>query len=213
MQVVVLAGAARAQELRVPGIVHPDQVAFVHDFKEFTAHASATAFIDLHFVPDPDRIRSLRNLLPRTVVINSVPETLSETDASFIRINGWKTFLYAQTIEAAASPEKRKEADELLALFNKKCSWLDDIPGFVTPRVVSMIINEAYRALEEGVSTKEEINTAMKLGTNYPFGPFEWAEKIGLAEVVRLLRTLSARQGRYLPSSLLLKESGEEARR
>ena len=42
-----------------------------------------------------------------------------------------------------------------------------------------MIINEAFLALQEGVSTKEEINTAMKLGTNYPLGPFEWVEKIG----------------------------------
>ena len=48
-----------------------------------------------------------------------------------------------------------------------------DIPGFISARVVSMIINEAYFALEEEVSSKEEIDTAMKLGTNYPYGPFD----------------------------------------
>ncbi len=45
---------------------------------------------------------------------------------------------------------------------------------------MAMIINEAWHALAEEVSTKNEIDTAMKLGTNYPYGPFEWAEKIGL---------------------------------
>ena len=53
-----------------------------------------------------------------------------------------------------------------------------------------MIINEAFIALREGVSTKEEINTAMKLGTNYPYGPFEWAGKIGIERVNALLDKL-----------------------
>ena len=44
-----------------------------------------------------------------------------------------------------------------------------------------MIINEAYFTWEAGTSTKEEIDIAMKLGTGYPYGPFEWGEKIGLS--------------------------------
>jgi 3-hydroxyacyl-CoA dehydrogenase len=43
-----------------------------------------------------------------------------------------------------------------------------------------MIINEAYFALEDNVSTKAETDIAMKLGTNYPYGPFEWGQLIGL---------------------------------
>jgi 3-hydroxybutyryl-CoA dehydrogenase len=71
-----------------------------------------------------------------------------------------------------------------------------------------MIINEAYFALEEKISTKGEIDTAMKYGTNYPFGPFEWAEKIGLRRVAALLQRLQLESGRYVPSELLLKEAG-----
>jgi 3-hydroxybutyryl-CoA dehydrogenase len=56
--------------------------------------------------------------------------------------------------------------------------------------VISTIINEALIALMEGVSTREEIDTAMKLGTNYPYGPFEWAEKIGMERVDSLLAQL-----------------------
>lgn len=48
--------------------------------------------------------------------------------------------------------------------------------GFIFPRTIVQIINEAYFALEEGVATKEDINRAMKFGVNYPKGPFEWAE-------------------------------------
>lgn len=48
--------------------------------------------------------------------------------------------------------------------------------GFIFPRTVVQIINEAYFALEEGVATKEDINRAMKFGVNYPKGPFEWSE-------------------------------------
>jgi 3-hydroxybutyryl-CoA dehydrogenase len=70
-----------------------------------------------------------------------------------------------------------------------------------------MIINEAYFTLDEKVSSKNEIDTAMKLGTNYPYGPFEWSEKIGLKKVYELLTTLSHSHSRYEPAALLKKEA------
>jgi 3-hydroxybutyryl-CoA dehydrogenase len=65
--------------------------------------------------------------------------------------------------------------------------------------VVSMIINEAFIALGENVSTREEIDTAMKLGTNYPYGPFEWAELIGVENIISLLNKLSEKDNHYQP--------------
>jgi 3-hydroxybutyryl-CoA dehydrogenase len=62
-----------------------------------------------------------------------------------------------------------------------------------------MMINEAFIALNEGVSTKEEIDIAMKLGTNYPYGPFEWSEKIGVEKIKSLLEKLNHYQERYKP--------------
>lgn len=47
--------------------------------------------------------------------------------------------------------------------------------GFIFPRTIVQIINEAYFALEEKVANKEDINRAMKFGVNYPKGPFEWS--------------------------------------
>lgn len=64
---------------------------------------------------------------------------------------------------------------------------VSDQAGMVTPRVICMIINEAYCTLEEGTATREDIDLAMKLGTNYPWGPFEWGERMGLENVVQVL--------------------------
>ncbi|NKQ99539.1 3-hydroxyacyl-CoA dehydrogenase, partial len=57
------------------------------------------------------------------------------------------------------------------------------------------------------VSSKKEIDTAMKLGTNYPMGPFEWAEKIGLRRIYHLLKTLEKEDKRYKAAGLLEKEA------
>lgn len=76
--------------------------------------------------------------------------------------------------------------------------------GFIFPRTIVQIINEAFFALEEGVAAKEDINRAMKFGVNYPKGPFEWAE--GKEYIVKaLLLELYQKTGdhRYRPSSLL----------
>ena len=142
------------------------------------------------------------------IIINSVTDILEEINYSFVRINGWPTFLNGNIVEASyLDVENKIKTEEVFALFGKSIEWLRDLPGFVTPRVISMIINEAFFALKEGVSTPEEINTAMKLGTAYPFGPFEWGEKIGLINVVALLQKLAKQQARYTPCSLLVQES------
>jgi 3-hydroxybutyryl-CoA dehydrogenase len=75
--------------------------------------------------------------------------------------------------------------------------WVPDVPGFITARVIAMIVNEAWFALEEGISTKEDIDIAMRLGTNYPYGPFEWGNQIGLENVYALLGKLSKISKRY----------------
>lgn len=79
-------------------------------------------------------------------------------------------------------------------------------PGFVVPRTVATIVNEAFYALEDKVASRSDIDRAMKFGVNYPRGPFEWCagkEQV----VVRILRMLEKQTGnvRYRPSALLLK--------
>ena len=69
-----------------------------------------------------------------------------------------------------------------------------------------MICNEACYALGEGISTREEIDVAMKLGTNYPYGPFEWMEKIGSGRIKELLTELQRSESRYTIASALLNQ-------
>ena len=71
-----------------------------------------------------------------------------------------------------------------------KIHWVDSRVGLVTPRIICMIINEAYYTVMEGTATKTDINLAMKLGTNYPKGPFEFVESIGLDNVYNQLLSL-----------------------
>jgi len=74
-----------------------------------------------------------------------------------------------------------------------------------------MIINEAYFALGEGVSSKENIDIAMKTGTNYPYGPFEWAAKIGLQRIQQLLVQMQKENNRYSIAPALLKDLEQPA--
>ena len=62
---------------------------------------------------------------------------------------------------------------------------------YIFARVLGGIINEALWTSNEGVATTHDIDTAMKLGTNYPLGPIEWLEKIGVEKVQCLLSALN----------------------
>ena len=77
--------------------------------------------------------------------------------------------------------------------------------GLVTPRIVCMIINEAYNTLQEGTATREDIDLGMKLGTAYPKGPFEWSLEIGLDHIYETLEALyqDTKDDRYKISPLL----------
>jgi 3-hydroxybutyryl-CoA dehydrogenase len=87
--------------------------------------------------------------------------------------------------------------------------WVADEAGLVTPRVLAMIINEAYYMLQEGTADAQAIDTAMLLGVNYPKGPLAWAQEIGPGYVARLLMALNQETGqeKYAPCRLLRREA------
>jgi 3-hydroxybutyryl-CoA dehydrogenase len=147
--------------------------------------------------------------LKKPVFINSVEKTLAgiASPSNIYRINGWATFLNRTVWEIAGTASAETEA--IFKSFHVKINFVKDEPGFISARIIAMIINEAYFALEQNVSSKAEIDTAMKLGTNYPFGPFEWALKIGRNNVLVLLQQLYLTDSRYKPSELLIKEATE----
>lgn len=76
--------------------------------------------------------------------------------------------------------------------------------GFIFPRTIVQIINEAFYALEEGVAAREDIDRAMKYGVNYPKGPFEWSLGRELYVRTLLMELLQkTKNNRYKPSALL----------
>jgi 3-hydroxybutyryl-CoA dehydrogenase len=141
------------------------------------------------------------------VFVNSINCSLNELNApaNVLRINGWNGFLKNSSWEIAG--KMSTAAKQLMELTGKQYNTVPDMPGMVSPRILSMIINEACFVLGEGISSKGEIDTAMKLGTNYPYGPFEWAEKIGIQHIFSLLQVLSTADKRYMPAPLLQKET------
>ncbi len=77
-------------------------------------------------------------------------------------------------------------------------------PEDVALRVLSCIVNEAFLTLSEGVATAGDIDRAMKLGANYPKGPFEWADEIGIQRILDTLDSLRTTRGdTYLAAPLL----------
>jgi len=162
------------------------------------------AWLDMDFSNEPDRVEKLSRLLPALVLVNAVTPTLEDINRPFVRINAWPGFATRKIHELVSPDEATK--NRIAALYeNVDCSYrlVPDIPGMISPRIVAGIINEAWYTWEEKVSTKEEIDTAMRLGTNYPLGPFEWGEQIGLGQVTRLLWSLSKTDSRYLPANAL----------
>jgi 3-hydroxybutyryl-CoA dehydrogenase len=203
MQIAVLASDAQRSELAAAA----DNIKWLKSPDDLRG---LDAVIDLLFDNERSRADLLRQSGAGLIIVNAVEKTLNEIDPAFIRINGWPGFLKNKIIEATAANDASKKAtEELFAVFNKAVEWLPDQPGFVTPRVIAMIINEAYFALQDNVSSKEDINTAMRTGTNYPFGPFEWAKEIGLEKIASLLLTLATINPRYQPSKLLLEDAAD----
>lgn len=204
MRVLLIASDVLKEELLNTDLSSELSIVHINAIATFDQEPSFDACIDLLFDNSSDRIEWLRNLGIPLIVVNSVTATSSQNFPDFVRINGWPGFIGKPLIEAASGgniPDKKTE--KLFKLFGKNTEWVPDQKGLVSARVISSIINEAFYTLEEDVSTEEQIDTAMKLGTNYPFGPFEWCRRIGIYNVFYLLTALYEDQERYQPSSLL----------
>jgi len=101
------------------------------------------------------------------------------------------------------------EAIGLFQALGKEVSVIGDVPGMIVARTVARIIDLAHDAVAKGVATEEDIDTAMRLGVNYPLGPFEWSRRLGRDFAYDLLDDLHMRDpsGRYAPSLALYRHA------
>ena len=100
-----------------------------------------------------------------------------------------------------------QEVKTLSERMGKRTVDVRDFPGFIVNRILLPMINEAVYCLHEGIGSVEDIDAAMKLGTNQPMGPLALADLIGLDICLAILEVLQRETGdsKYRPCTLLRK--------
>lgn len=170
------------------------------------AHENFDVFVDLDFDNHTQRISSyLKNT--HTLFLlgavkcnlelafhqnNSTISIAQQQKFKAVGINNLCSFIERNMLEYTnpLSVNTQEIVDIANALGYPQTECVNSRIGLITPRVVCMIINEAFYTVQEGTATEGDIDQAMKLGTNYPHGPFEWCDKIGLSDVYDTLEAL-----------------------
>jgi 3-hydroxybutyryl-CoA dehydrogenase len=208
-----------------PNNLHEFQLKFGtgHEYALVEEHRVAEKSLDTHdlifdFIieEEPDQFDIYVNK-DVTVFLNTCKISLAELAhianntmrCTIFGFNGLPTFLNRNMLEASLL----NKADEprlksICGSLGTDVLVVDDRIGLVTPRVISMIINEAFYTVQEGTATRQDIDLAMKLGTNYPYGPFEWCERISIKHVYELLDAIyhDTHDERYKICPLLKRE-------
>lgn len=200
MKIIAVANVEQQQEILEKKMNAGNEIIFKNTWEEAVNDEYDALFLLNENIHKED----VKTLKGKPVIVNSVIETLHDFPENFSRINGWPGFLKRDVWEAASNNEAI--ASGVFDALGWKVFFVKDEAGLIAARVISMIINEAYFALGENVSTMTDIDLAMKLGTNYPNGPFEWADKIGIQKIYELLEKLTATDTRYSIAPQLKKQ-------
>ena len=166
----------------------------------YGASSEYDLIIDLNFDDAPGNIEYYSELEDCIVIVSAVKQQIRQTIAvspkkvkcKIAGLNALPTFINRALWEMSFLNDD--DAEFILGKLesaNLQAKKVNDRVGMVTPRIILMIINEAFYTVQEGTADKANIDSAMKLGTNYPFGPFEWAEKIGIKSVYECLKALA----------------------
>ncbi len=161
----------------------------------------------------------LDRLCPPEVVFASNTSSLSITEMANAtkradRVVGMHFFNPAPVMKLVEVIRGSETSDETVALVKGLCAKLGkdpvevkESPGFVVNRLLVPMMNEAFNLLQEGVASVEDIDKAMKLGTNMPMGPFELADYTGLDIGLDVMEVLFRETGdpKFRPSTLLRK--------
>ncbi|PLR81286.1 3-hydroxybutyryl-CoA dehydrogenase [Bacillus sp. V33-4] len=217
--ILVAGGNMLAKELFHSIQTHrSDQVSF----NDFSVISNIDAVFETENLDLEQKKKNLQeiesNVTPSTLILTTTLGVTATEAASWLsypeRVVGFGTFTgftEGKLIEVApslqADPHYLKKAKEAFLTIGQEIEIVDDEVGLIFPRILSMIINEAAFAMIEGTASVEDIDEAMKKGTNYPLGPLEWAEKIGLEDVYSVLKGLYRQFGeeRYRPAPLIRK--------
>ena len=207
MRIAALASREMIHEIRGKRTAIQPEWIWMKSIRDLKDSGHPDAIFDFEFSNDQERMDMLAQYLPKPIFVNSVAMCLREIGKPFIRFNGWPGFFGRDILEMAIPDSGSNGGEEVLRNLGWAVRIVPDIPGLISARIVSLIINEAYYTFQEGTSSREEIDVAMKLGTSYPFGPFEWSELIGIRNIYALLLAMQKEDQRYTVAELLAKEA------
>lgn len=200
MKILVIADEPQQSELlKKLGQGHKVDVFNEEGFYDLENYSGYDAIFDLNIDSHTEELQEYANVRNAIIIVSGVKSSLAELvymeefeeDINLIGINDLPGFINREKAEISLLNEG--DVIKVIAFF-KSLNWpaliVKDRVGMVTPRIVLMIINEASYTLQEGTASIEDIDSSMKLGTNYPFGPFEWCDKIGIANVYETLEAI-----------------------
>ena len=216
MKILICGNSDRTQELR--GLIPEEHE--VYESSELSpelieSRQDCDLFFDLNADDHPGKIGPLLKIDHKPVFLSSVKKQLAEmigkdteVNSYVFGINALPGFMERGMLEVSMLDESNQAYSQLkenLELLQIDFQRVDDRAGLVSPRVIMMIINEACYTLQEGTANKQDIDLSLKLGTNYPYGPFEWADIIGIKDVYETLNAIyeDTRDERYKICPLL----------
>lgn len=165
-----------------------------------------------------DIFKRLDKICPKHTILASNTSTMSPTEIAaqtsrpekciamhfFNPVHKMKLIEIIRSLDT--SDETMEKAKEVGARLGKETVEINEFPGFVTSRMSCLIGNEAMNMLMEGVATVQDIDKSIKLGLNYPMGPLELADLVGLDTRLRNMEYLYKTLGeKYRPCPLLIK--------
>jgi 3-hydroxybutyryl-CoA dehydrogenase len=213
MNILVIADAQRYEELQQKGL-GKHNVQWKTNLEDVLSVKAFDLVIDMLF---DDRMHNAevyaRNpevpvlaCMVKTTLAETMNHTAFEQGFNIMGCNLLPGFIAMPVTEVTVLDNNQLDIlDSIMYRLDWQYAVVADVAGMVTPRVVCMIINEAYLTAEEGTASREDIDISMKLGTNYPFGPFEWCEKIGVKNVYEVLKAVqeSGADDRFEVAALL----------
>jgi 3-hydroxybutyryl-CoA dehydrogenase len=217
MNILIIGEPANLEETKAKfGEGHHYMFEKDHREAERYVHTNELVF-DFILDEDPFQIEIYTDKVHAKIFVNTSKISLAElsnlanhhSKATLFGFNGLPTFLNRDVMEVSVlKKEDEQQLQEICKALGTGYLLVDDRVGLVTPRIICMIINEAYYTVQEGTAIREDIDLAMKLGTNYPYGPFEWCYRIGVKHVYELLEAVyeDTHDERYKICSLLKKE-------
>jgi 3-hydroxybutyryl-CoA dehydrogenase len=213
---------AKGVELKKVGAAAAERAKELLELRESLPEAVAGAGLVIEAVPEDaslkvETFRAAALHAPPDAVFASNTSALSITEMAaasgrpqrFAGMHFFNPVHVMKLVELVRGLETSQETLAALARvgdrMGKEIVLVNEAPGFVTSRINALIGNEAFRMLQEGVASAEDIDKALKLGLNHPMGPFEMVDLVGLDVRLSILEFLHRTLGEaYRPNQILV---------